>query len=138
MKRLMIAVALAASTTGCMMFTRAPSDPAAYARTQTSAANLYRATFTPAEHIRMGKLHSWNLEVVTADGVPVDDCKITVDGGMPQHGHGLPTKPIVSQHLGDGKHVVEGMRFNMGGWWVVKFRIQGSKGADEVTFNIKL
>jgi hypothetical protein len=50
----------------------------------------------------------------------------------------LPTKPVVSQHLGDGKHVIEGMKFNMGGWWVVKLEINGEKGTDIVTFNLKL
>ena len=63
---------------------------------------------------------------------------IIVDGGMPQHGHGLPTKPLVTAHLGEGKHVVDGMKFNMGGWWVVKLTIDGAKGSDVVTFNLKL
>ena len=42
---------------------------------------------------------------------------------MPRHGHGLPTKPRVTRPLGNGDHLVEGMKFNMGGWWVVKFRV---------------
>ena len=138
MRRMILAIAAASLMTGCMAFKRAPSDPTAYSRTQMSAAQLYRATFTPLEQIRFGKLHRWNLEIVTADGTPVDECTVTVSGGMPQHGHGLPTKPLVTQHLGDGKHVVEGMRFNMGGWWVVKFHIEGAKGSDVVTFNLKL
>jgi hypothetical protein len=121
-----------------MAFKHPPRDPSAYSRTQISAGQLYRATFTPAESIRFGKLHNWQLEVVAADGTPVNDCTITVDGGMPQHGHGLPTKPVVTQHLGEGKHLIEGMKFNMGGWWFVKLRIAGAKGNDEVIFNLKL
>jgi hypothetical protein len=79
-----------------MMFKRPPTEPKAYERTQASATQLYRATFTPAESIRVGRLHSWKLEVVSASGAAIDNAKITVDGGMPQHGHGLPTKPIVT------------------------------------------
>jgi hypothetical protein len=124
--------------TGCMMFMKAPTDQKAYDRTQVSAAQTYRATFAPAETISVGRLHSWNILVTTADGTPVDSAKITIDGGMPQHGHGLPTKPLVTTHLGAGKHVVEGMKFNMGGWWVVKLTIDGAKGSDVVTFNLKL
>lgn len=124
--------------TGCMMFMKAPSDPRAYARTQAGATHTYQATFTPVDSITVGRLHKWNIVVTTADGTPVDSAKITVDGGMPQHGHGLPTKPVVTTHLGGGKHVVEGMKFNMGGWWVVKLAIDGAQGSDVVTFNLKL
>ena len=133
----MIAVAITMMS-GCMMFMKAPSEPSAYAATQVSAAQKYRATFSPAGSIRVGKLHQWNIEVQSMDGAPIDDARLTVDGGMPQHGHGLPTKPVVTQHLGDGKHVIEGMKFNMGGWWVVKLQIDGASGSDVVTFNLKL
>jgi hypothetical protein len=30
------------------------------------------------------------------------------------------------------------MKFNMGGWWVVKFRVQALSGADSVVFNLKV
>jgi hypothetical protein len=123
---------------GCMFFMKPPADPKAYERTQASAAQMYRATFTPAEVITVGRMHKWNIVVTNADGTPVDSAKIIVDGGMPQHGHGLPTKPLVTAHLGEGKHVVDGMKFNMGGWWVVKLTIDGAKGSDVVTFNLKL
>ena len=122
----------------CMIFMRPPSDPKLYEPTQASATQMYQVTMTPAESIKVGKLHSWNIQVMTAKGAPVDDARITVDGGMPQHGHGLPTKPLVTKSLGDGKHLVEGMKFNMGGWWVVKFQVAGAQGSDVVTFNLKL
>jgi hypothetical protein len=138
MKRLAFALIATTLLSSCMMFTRPPQDPKAYDRGQASAAQLYRATFSPVESIRVGRLHSWNVQIVGADGAPVDQAKITVDGGMPQHGHGLPTKPLVTQHLGEGRHVIEGMKFNMGGWWVVKLHIDGAKGSDVVTFNLKL
>jgi hypothetical protein len=121
-----------------MLFRKPPADPKAYEHTQASATQMYRATFTPAESIKVGQMHKWSIVVTTADGTPVDSAKIMVDGGMPQHGHGLPTKPLVTAHLGHGKHVVEGMKFNMGGWWVVKLTIDGAKGSDVVTFNLKL
>jgi hypothetical protein len=123
---------------GCMMFMKPPADPKAYEHTQTSAAQMYRATFTPAETIKVGQMQQWSIQVTTADGTPVDSAQISIDGGMPQHGHGLPTKPLVTTHLGGGKHVIEGMKFNMGGWWVVKLTIDGAKGFDVVTFNLKL
>jgi hypothetical protein len=33
---------------------------------------------------------------------------------------------------------IEGVRFNMGGWWEFKLAIAGASGADTVTFNLDL
>jgi hypothetical protein len=68
----------------------------------------------------------------------VDDAEITVDGGMPQHGHGLPTSPQVTQNLGGGDYLVEGVKFQMLGWWEVKFNINANGQSDTVTFNLIL
>ncbi len=44
---------------------------------------LYRISFTSAlDPIAINELHSWTLHVETADGQPVDDALITVDGGI--------------------------------------------------------
>ena len=130
-------LALVALTSGCMMFMKPPAN-LDYGRTRTSESGRYRATFrTVGDSIPKGKLHSWTLHLESASGVSIDTALITVNGGMPQHGHGLPTKPVVTKRLGHGDYVVEGMKFNMGGWWVVKFRIAAA-GVDSVVFNLKL
>ena len=132
----LFAVVMAAS--GCMMFARAPKD-LDYSRTRISQGGMYRATIRPqGDTIPQGKLHRWVLHLETPNGDPVNVCNVAVDGGMPQHGHGLPTKPVVTRALGNGDHLVEGMKFNMGGWWVVKFRVASSSGSDSVVFNLKL
>jgi len=82
-------------------------------------------------------LHSWTLHLETVDGKPVENATITVHGDMPGHGHGLPTKPIVSERS-NGDYLVEGMKFQMTGWWYVDFGISGSKGSDTVRFNFIL
>jgi hypothetical protein len=98
---------------GCMMFTKAPKN-LDDSRTQLSSRGVYRRTFQPVhDTLRVGRLHSWRLHLETADGTPVDSATIAVDEGMPQHGHGLPTKPRVTRQLGHGGHVVDGMKFNM-------------------------
>lgn len=122
----------------CMMFARPPQD-LDYGRVRTSEAGLYRGTIRPdGDSIPKGKLQKWTLHLENAAGEPVDVAKITIDGGMPQHGHGLPTKPLVTAQLGSGDYRVEGMKFNMGGWWVVKFRVNATPGADSLVFNLKL
>ena len=132
------AVVAAGLLTGCMLFARPPKD-VDYSRDRVSAAGRYRvAIHPPGDSIPQGKLQRWTLHLETAAGAPVDSAAIVVDGGMPQHGHGLPTKPRVTRALGNGDHLVEGLKFNMGGWWVVKFRVSAAPGADSVVFNVKL
>ena len=131
-------IAAAGLLTGCMLFARPPKD-LDYSRTRASEGGLYRATIRPqGDSIPQGRLQSWTLHLETAAGAPLDSAVVAVDGGMPQHGHGLPTRPRVTRALGNGDHLVEGMKFNMGGWWVVKFRVSAAPGADSVVFNVKL
>jgi len=107
--------------------------------TKVSAHGLYRASVRlGVEPIPVRRLQSWTLHIDTMDGRPVDSATITMNGGMPQHGHGLPTSPRVSRAMGNGDHLVEGVKFNMGGWWVVRFAIATGAGADTVTFNLSI
>ena len=133
------AVAITTLLTGCMLFAKPPQD-LDYSRTRLSEGGRYRATIRPqGDTIPQGRLHRWTLHLETAAGAPVDSAAVAVDGGMPQHGHGLPTKPRVTRHLGNGEHAVEGMKFNMGGWWVVKFRVAAEgTGSDSLVFNVQL
>jgi hypothetical protein len=129
---------IAATMSACMMMARPPQD-LDYARTRVSEGARYRATILPeGDSVPQGRLQRWTLHLETAAGAPVDSATLLVDGGMPQHGHGLPTKPRVTRALGHGDHLVEGMKFNMGGWWVVKFRVNAAAGQDSLVFNLKL
>jgi hypothetical protein len=103
-----------------------------------SAAGLYLAMLDPVQPIRVGRMQTMRLEVRDAAGAALDGATITVDGGMPQHRHGLPTKPRVTRNHGSGMYDVEGMKFNMGGWWVVKFGIATEAGRDSIVFNLDL
>jgi len=106
---------------------------------KASAHRLYRVSVRPdVTPIPVRRLQRWTLHLDTIDGQPVDTATITMDGGMPQHGHGLPTSPRVTRALGNGDHLIEGVKFNMGGWWVVRFAIASSAGTDTVTFNLGL
>jgi hypothetical protein len=130
--------AAAALLTGCMMFSRAPAD-LDYSRTRTGERGVYRATIRPqGDSIPQGRLQRWTLHLETAAGAPVDSAVVAVDGGMPQHGHGLPTRPRVTRALGGGDHLVEGLKFNMGGWWEVRFTVAAAAGTDSLVFNLDL
>ncbi|MBK8986195.1 MAG: FixH family protein [Chloroflexi bacterium] len=121
-----------------MMNSAAPAelDTAADRLTDNGLFNVsYSSDLDP---IAINQMHSWTLLVTTPDGQPVADAIILVDGGMPQHGHGLPTQPQVTEYLGNGRYRVEGLRFQMGGWWEVKFDITAADQNDAITFNLAL
>ncbi len=105
---------------------------------RVSRAGSFTATVRPDAPLRTGALQKVHLVIVDSAGQPVRAAKVTIDGGMPQHGHGLPTKPRVSATSVDGEYLVEGLRFNMGGWWELRFVVAGASAADSVTFNVRL
>jgi hypothetical protein len=108
-------------------------------RSKASAKGLYIVSIEPEDgSFRQGEMHSWLITLMTPAGAPVEDAKITVDGGMPEHHHGLPTSPAVTASLGEGKYRVEGVKFTMSGWWQLRFAISAADGDDEAVFNLKL
>lgn len=107
--------------------------------TLLSDAGLFRVSYSSdSSPLPLNQIHSWTIHIETADGQPVEGAEILVDGGMPQHGHGLPTQPEVTEDLGNGDYRVEGMKFQMLGFWEVKFNINADGQSDNVTFNLIL
>ena len=101
-----------------------------------SAAGTYRVGLVPpAEAPAINQMHSWKVKLATPEGTPVHGASFAVDGGMPQHGHGLPTQPRVTRELEAGTYQLDGIKFSMTGWWELKLAIQGPQGTDQVTFN---
>lgn len=133
-----IAVIVVAAVVAMRMMAPPPAD-LDVSRTRATTNGLYRVSIAPeAEPVEQGALHSWVATVESAGGAPVEDAAIAVDGGMPQHGHGLPTAPQAGAHQGEGRYRIEGVRFNMGGWWELRLTISSGIGQDDVTFNIVL
>jgi hypothetical protein len=128
----LLSLAVGAATTGCM----SPPKELDLALTRTSIDSKYVVTLQPpARPAAINQLHAWQVRLSTPAGTPVAQARIHVDGGMPQHGHGLPTRPQVTRGLPDGSYLIEGMKFSMTGWWEIKLAIDGPAGADRVTFN---
>jgi hypothetical protein len=132
-------VILGLASAACGGPAASPTTAADTATRKTTAQGLYSVRFTSRlDPIRINETHAWTLHVETSAGKPVDNAQITVDGGMPAHGHGLPTQPKVTQNLGKGDYLVEGMRFNMPGAWIVTFVISVGGQSDKVTFDLRL
>lgn len=133
-------VALAAMAVGAWVWSMAPTAPELdLSGSKPSAKGFYQVTIEPeTPPLKQNELQSFMLTLKTAAGAPVDDALISIDGGMPAHGHGLPTAPKATASLGDGRYRVEGVKFSMGGHWELRFAIAASAGADDVTFNLLL
>jgi len=115
-----------------------PSD-LDYSNTRVSEHDLFRVSYASSQDdVPVNTMHQWTLHVETLDGQPVEGASIIVDGDMPQHGHGLPTDPQVTKYLGEGDYLVEGMKFQMRGWWVIDFTISAADQTDAVHFNMML
>jgi hypothetical protein len=141
-----VIVAMAVSLTACshammMIHGSRASRPAATEfglGPRQSAQGLYFVTLEPERSLRLREMQTVRVTVVDGTGGAIDGATFTIDGGMPQHGHGLPTRPRVTRALGAGCYEIEGVRFNMGGWWEFKVAIATDRGADTVTFNLDL
>jgi YtkA-like len=123
----------ALALSGCMT---APPDLDVSMKRATEHGK-YVVTLQPPEAApAINQIHSWQVKVASPAGAPVTAASIAVDGGMPQHGHGLPTRPLVRREIADGTYLLEGMKFSMTGWWEIKLALQTPEGPDKVTFNV--
>ena len=143
-----VAIAGALVTVGCVALTMEHDSKGTHAvrpatsefgfGPRASAGQRYAATLQPRQPLRVRQLEAVPVLITDATGRPIEGARISVDGGMPQHGHGLPTQPKVRRELGAGVYEIEGLRFNMGGWWELKLAVESPVGADTITFNLSL
>jgi len=140
MKKILIVLGLlvlaAAAFVAFKMLQPLPDD-LDLATTRATENGHYMVTVSPenADYQR-NTMHGWIVAITTPEGAPVENAAILVDGGMPQHGHGLPTSPQMTESLGEGRYKVEGVRFNMRGWWEFKLAITADGVSDSITFNL--
>lgn len=84
----------------------------------------------------INQMHAWQVRLATPDGQPVSRATIAFAGGMPQHGHGFPTKPRITGETAPGVYALEGMKFSMTGWWDMRLAIQAGDVTDAAVFNV--
>ena len=95
--RFILPLLLSVPLAGCMT----PPTDLDQCLTRPTAQHKYVVAIHPlTEAIAINQLHKWEVKITSPAGEPVLQAHIDVDGGMPQHGHGLPTQPSVTQELG--------------------------------------
>lgn len=106
---------------------------------QASEEGRFVVRFQPqADTITIGRFENWVITVHDDAGKAVYPARIGLAGGMPGHGHGMPTQPQVTEYLGNGRYLVEGMKFNMAGEWVFGITLETPTGRDLVMLAIRV
>ena len=88
--------------------------------------------------LQINRIHSWHVEVVDADSKPVTDAVVAVTGGMPEHDHGLPTQPKVTEEIKPGTYLLQGVRFHMPGKWRIMISIETEAILTSVSLDFEL
>jgi hypothetical protein len=129
---LMALVCMAACTTP----PPAPSPALDLSLTRLSKENRFRVTLVPpAGVLGIHQIQSWQIRLATPDGTPIPRALVYLNGGMPEHGHGLPTRPLVTREIVPGTYLMEGVKFSMPGWWELIVAVQVNGMEDMTTFN---
>lgn len=114
---------------------KAAADPGAH----PSEGGLFLVSCRPVPaQVPLNQIHAWEVVVRTPDGAPVEGAAVTVDALMPAHGHGMPTRPQVSAGPGPGVYRVEGMKFQMPGYWIVMVHVDVGGEKDVASFALRL
>ncbi len=117
----------------------AGADAFAGSYSAVSENGHYRVTLQPVpDVVPLAELHHWIVQLETRDGNEFAATRLGIKGGMPSHGHGLASEPRVTEFLGDGKYLIEGMKFHMGGDWRLVVGLSGPAGFDRAVFDVSL
>jgi len=127
------ALALALLTPACSSL---PPDLDRSLRHRSAEGKFMVQMEPPAVDPAINQMHAWQVRLQAIDGAPVSQASIAFAGGMPQHGHGYPTKPRVTREVAPGVYALEGMKFSMTGWWDMRLTIQSGSVTDEAVFNV--
>lgn len=105
----------------------------------TSKRGLFVVTYdSDLDPLQINTLHAWTLHIANPQGEAVTGAEIEVDGGMPEHDHGLATRPRVTAELDNGDYRLEGLRFHMRGNWELLLTIAANGKTDTIVLKLTL
>ena len=104
-----------------------------------SDSGRYRLSYQSlVDPIVINQIHNWVLQLETAEGLTVSGADITLEGGMPDHDHGLPTNPRITESHDENYYLVEGIRFHMRGRWELEIKIIQGTNMDTAMISLDL
>lgn len=105
---------------------------------QTATSGTSVRVYSSLSSLQINQLHSWRLAITDAQGNPVSGADVSVVGGMPEHDHGLPTQPLVTDSPAPGHYTLQGVRFHMPGKWQMEFVIATESGTETLLIEFEL
>ncbi len=112
------------------------TDKSAQTSGVTQSGNYAVRMFPESGPPRVAEIQNWVLHVEAIDGSLFIPRQLVLSGGMPGHGHGLPTEPRISRYLGNGDYLVEGVKFNMPGTWQLIVGVTGPQGPEQAVLEV--
>ncbi len=112
-----------------------PSTFAAEPDLSGSARGIQLAVYSHLSPIEINQIHSWEVTLQDDDG-PLVGAELGISGGMPEHNHGMPTQPRVTEEISPGRYLLEGIRFHMPGKWQLTAVVKTNKNSRPVTIII--
>ena len=91
-----------------------------------SSRGISLEIFSQLSPIEINTIHSWEVVLTDEDGA-VSGATLDIAGGMPEHNHGMPTLPQITEELAPGHYLLEGVRFHMPGLWRLTASISTEK-----------
>lgn len=106
---------------------------------QNSELSIYQAKLECQNELSTGTFQDCWLNLTHA-GEAVEKVDIFINGGMPEHEHGLPTSPKITWSDEKDAYLIHGLKFSMPGNWVLKFKINHSddKLKDQITMPVQV
>lgn len=109
-------------------------------KTYLSKAHNYTLQFAHGvTNTPLNKIVNWPVKIVsTSESFSLEGAALTVDGGMPHHGHGLPTAPTITASTNAGEYTIEGLKFSMPGYWEIEITITQNGISDKLIFGFTI
>lgn len=104
----------------------------------TEGGHFQVAVRPEAEPPPFNQIHTWLITIESPDGAPVSGAALEIYGGMPLHNHAFATTPKITGEVDEGIYALEGVKFNMFGWWTLAMGIKANGKTDKVSFNLIL
>ena len=117
------------------MTTADAKEPDLSIETSDGLRILIRSQLSP---LQINRIHSWHVEILDDKSVPVSGAEVLVSGGMPEHDHGLPTRPVVTEEIDPGTYLLQGIRFHMPGKWRMIISIETEENLSTVNLDFNL
>lgn len=130
-----VAALLVAVVAACTLAPPAPALDLSRAKL-TRDARFHVELLAPDEGIAINRIQSWQLRLSTPDGAPISKALVYLNGDMPEHGHGMPTRPMTHGEVSPGTYRVDGVKLSMAGRWELVVAVQANGKEDLAYFNV--